>query len=383
VDAGRKSLLDRDLLKELAELFAFGSGQRGAQRFYVLATDAAYLAEHPLAFLGQMQCILSAIITIWPAFDQPSFFERVEYRYQTTGMDAESRRQLLLTEPARGAQHAQDPGVRRCEIEVGDPLAKSHGRMRAYLGQQEGQWGFCPLHEYMIAFINRLVYKRLYYGTNFSNTICRASTLAACHCLHAAVRGQHRFCGFAAPWPAVRYPLRGCRGGTRLLCRKPVRRLRYLGVRAAGTNIALFGGFAASGAIAISGLCTWVLSVSEVSSSLVATRALYFMSFLFGGAGFAVAFGLLAAGVSVTSHFARLLPLWLVVLGMIAAVAGELSSLSLIAYPANLAIPITRFAGFAWLILVGARLPKTLGRTEGVSPEGATASALYEIRSRW
>jgi hypothetical protein len=106
-----------------------------------------------------MQCILSAIIGVWPAFDQPSFLERVEYRHQTTGMDAESCRQLLLTEPAGDAQHAQDPGVRRCEIETGDPLAESHGGMRAYLGQQEGQWGFCPLHEYMIAFINRLVYK--------------------------------------------------------------------------------------------------------------------------------------------------------------------------------------------------------------------------------
>jgi hypothetical protein len=122
-----------------------------------------------------------------------------------------------------------------------------------------------------------------------------------------------------------------------------VSRLRYLGVRAAGTNIALFGGFAGSGAIAVSGLCTWVLSVPEVSASLVPTRVLYFM------------------------------PRWLVVLGMIVAVAGELSSLSLIAYPANLAIPITRFVGFAWLILVGARLPETLRRTEGASPEGATA----------
>src|SRR3984885_1154470 len=152
-----------------------------------------------------------------------------------------------------------------------------------------------------------------------------------------------------------------------------VSRLRYLGVRAAGTNIALFGGFAASGAIAISGLCTWVLSVPEVSASLVATRVPYFMSFLSGGAGFAVAFGLLAAGVSVASHFARLLPRWLVVLGMIAAVAGELSFLSLIAYPANLAIPVTRFVGFAWLILVGRRLPKMLHRTEAACPEGATA----------
>ena len=151
-----------------------------------------------------------------------------------------------------------------------------------------------------------------------------------------------------------------------------VSRLRYLGVRAAGTNIALFGGFAASGAIAISGLCTWVLSVPEVAASLVAARVLYLLSFLFGGAGFAVAFGLLAAGISVTSHFARLLPRWLVVLGMIVAAAGELASLSLIAYPANLAIPVTRFVGFAWLILVGGLLPKTLPRSEGALTEGGT-----------
>jgi len=149
--------------------------------------------------------------------------------------------------------------------------------------------------------------------------------------------------------------------------------LRCLGVRAAGTNIALFGGFAASGAIAISGLCMWVLSVPEVAASLVAARVLYLLSFLFGGAGFAVAFGLLAAGVSVTSHFARLLPRWLVVLGMIVAAAGELSSLSLIAYPANLAIPVTRFVGFAWIILLGGLLPETLRRAEGASPEGGIA----------
>lgn len=152
-----------------------------------------------------------------------------------------------------------------------------------------------------------------------------------------------------------------------------VSRLRYLGVRAAGTNIALFGGFAAAGATVISGFCTWTLSVPEVSASLVATRVLHFMSFLFGGAGFAVAFGLLAAGVSVTSLFARLLPRWLVVLGMIVAVAGEVSSLSLITYPANFAIPITRFVGFVWLILVGCFLPKRLRGTEGASPLDATA----------
>jgi hypothetical protein len=152
VNAGRKSLLSRDLLQELAELFTFGGRQRGAQRFCVFATDAAYLAKHPLAFLGQMQCILSAILGIWSALDQLSFLERVDDRHQTTGMDAELRRQILLTEPAGSSQHVQDPGVRRCEMEAGDPLAESHGGMRTYLGQQEGQWGSCPLHDVWLHF---------------------------------------------------------------------------------------------------------------------------------------------------------------------------------------------------------------------------------------
>jgi len=146
-----------------------------------------------------------------------------------------------------------------------------------------------------------------------------------------------------------------------------VDRLRFLGVRAAGTNIALFGGFAASGAVAISGLCSWVLAVPEVSASLPATRVLHFLSFLFGGVAFAVGFGLLAAGVSVTSYFFRLLPRWLIWFGLFIALAGELSSLSLIAIPATFAIPITRFGGFIWLIAAGAALPKRAPSDEGAS----------------
>jgi hypothetical protein len=137
-----------------------------------------------------------------------------------------------------------------------------------------------------------------------------------------------------------------------------VSRLLYLGVRAAGTHIALFGGFGATGLLVLSSLSTWVLSLPDVSASPIATRALYFFSFLFGGAAFAVMFGLLAAGISITSYLSRLLPRWLFVLGMIVAVAGELSALSLIAFPATFFIPITRFGGFLWLILVGLRLPK-------------------------
>jgi hypothetical protein len=104
----------------------------------------------------------------------------------------------------------------------------------------------------------------------------------------------------------------------------------------------------------------WILSVPEVSASLPVTRALHFMTFLYGGAAFSAGFGLLAAAVSVTSYFARLLPRWLVWFGLLIAVAGELATLSLIALPMTLAIPVTRFGGFLWLIAVGAWMPKHL-----------------------
>ena len=138
-----------------------------------------------------------------------------------------------------------------------------------------------------------------------------------------------------------------------------VSRLRFLGVRAAGSYIALFGGFSASIVLVISALCAWVLAVPEVSASLAATRVLHFMTLLFGGTAFAVAFGLLVAGVSVTSCFFRLLPRWLVSFGLLIAAAGELSSLSLLTLWAAPMIPIVRVAGFVWLIAVGAFLPKT------------------------
>jgi len=143
-----------------------------------------------------------------------------------------------------------------------------------------------------------------------------------------------------------------------------VSRLRFLGVRAAGSYIALFGGSVGSIALAISGLSGWVLSVPEVSGSLAATRVLHFMTVLFGGVFFAVTFGLLAAGVSVTGHFFHPLPRWLVWFGILIAAAGELASLSLLTLPAAALIPIVRVCGLVWPIAVGATLPKTVRTRE-------------------
>lgn len=137
-----------------------------------------------------------------------------------------------------------------------------------------------------------------------------------------------------------------------------ISRLRFYGVRAAGTNIALFGGVSAAVALFLSGMAGWALSVPEVSASAAVAKAIYFLSFLSGGAFYAVGFGLLAAGISITSYFTRLLPRWLVALGMFIALAGEISSLSLITFPANFFIPITRYVGFLWMLFAAAALRK-------------------------
>ena len=135
-----------------------------------------------------------------------------------------------------------------------------------------------------------------------------------------------------------------------------VSRLRFMGVRAAGTNIALLGGLITTIALILSSSVGWILSVPEVLASTALVKAVSFLNFLLGGVVFAVGFGLFAAGVSVTCYFMRLLPRWLVALGMLVALAGELSSISLIAYPANFFIPFTRFVGFIWMLSVAVAL---------------------------
>ena len=59
-------------------------------------------------------------------------------------------------------------------------------------------------------------------------------------------------------------------------------------------------------------------------------RALYYLSYAFGGPGFSMPMGLLLAGVCVPAAFMKLLPKWLVVFGLALAVCGELSWLNLV-----------------------------------------------------
>jgi hypothetical protein len=140
-------------------------------------------------------------------------------------------------------------------------------------------------------------------------------------------------------------------------------RLRFLGVRAAGVYIALFGGLATAFNMMASASLLWATTDPAVVQDGPLLEALFRLQFAFGGPGFSVPFGLLLAGISVTAAFRKLLPKWAVILGVLIAAAGELSWLQILFPKLTFLIPLTRFPGFLWLIAAGFLLPRS---AEGV-----------------
>lgn len=141
-----------------------------------------------------------------------------------------------------------------------------------------------------------------------------------------------------------------------------VSRLRFLVVRAAGAHTTLFGGLAAAFDSAAAAFVLSVLAMSGVAQDGTLVRALHLLAFDFGGPGYAVPTGLLTAGVSVTAGTLKLLPRWIVVLGLLLAVAGELSWFAMMMPAFTFLIPLTRFPGFIWLIAAGFALPASVTR---------------------
>jgi hypothetical protein len=136
-------------------------------------------------------------------------------------------------------------------------------------------------------------------------------------------------------------------------------RLRNLGIRAPGATIALVGGVLAASFASLSALISWTLSQPGILATPAVVHALHDLAFGTGGPGFVVPFGLLLAGIAVPSAFGRLLPRWLVTIGLVLAVVAEVSTLTLLVDGASYLLPAARFAGLAWLITAGALLPKT------------------------
>jgi len=136
-----------------------------------------------------------------------------------------------------------------------------------------------------------------------------------------------------------------------------VSRLRFLGVRAAGPSIALFGGLMTAFNMALTGLILWVMAYPGIAQETAVLRALYYLGCAIGGVGFSVPMGLLIAGLSVPAAIMKLLPKWLVVSGFALGIIGELSALNLVIPQALFLIPLTRFPAFVWLIAAGFALP--------------------------
>jgi hypothetical protein len=141
------------------------------------------------------------------------------------------------------------------------------------------------------------------------------------------------------------------------------RRLRALGITAPGSAIALVGGVLASAALILSALFAWTGGRLPANADPSLARTVADLSFLTGGVTYAVAFGLLVAGVAVTGLLSGLLPKPLAVVGIVVAVAGMLATLSLLADPFGYALPVVRFGGLIWLVWAAAVLPRTRTRT--------------------
>jgi hypothetical protein len=135
-------------------------------------------------------------------------------------------------------------------------------------------------------------------------------------------------------------------------------RVQFLGMKVAGIHIALFGGFVASMALVLSALLEWTLAQPGVADSASATRVLHLLAFAAGGPGFVVPFGLLVAGISLVAGLQGFVPRSLMSFGLLIAAVAELATLVFVAPALGFLLPLARFAGFAWMILVGALLPK-------------------------
>jgi hypothetical protein len=135
-------------------------------------------------------------------------------------------------------------------------------------------------------------------------------------------------------------------------------RMLHLGIRVPGPHIAFFGGMAASVLLSIAGLSTWALGQASAGVPAAVVRLLAGLVFAIGGIGFVGALGLLVAGVAVPALILRLTPRWLAWAGLVLAGLSELSFFGLLWPGFDLLLPVGRFVGLLWLVVVGFLLPR-------------------------
>lgn len=134
-------------------------------------------------------------------------------------------------------------------------------------------------------------------------------------------------------------------------------RIRTLGLDVPGRIIAQLGGTVAATMLAVAGVVTLAATQSHVADSDAALRALYAINFAAGGPAFVMFSGLLLAGIAVPGLLGRVLPRPVAWAGVTIAVVSEIASLAVAFDGADLLLPIGRFGGLIWMLVVAVVLP--------------------------
>lgn len=151
-----------------------------------------------------------------------------------------------------------------------------------------------------------------------------------------------------------------------------ISRLRFLGVTAAGESIAFFGGIGSAVLLLFSALASWSLTRPGIAAADGAMQALQAMNFAAAGPGFVIFLGLFVAGVSIPAGLYRLIPRWLMWLGIVVAIACELASFTVLNFTAGYFIPAGRFISILWMIGIALTLPSSIPGAIPASPTGAS-----------
>lgn len=140
-------------------------------------------------------------------------------------------------------------------------------------------------------------------------------------------------------------------------------RLLRLGIRVPGPNIAFLGGISASILLAVSGLLTWSLGQPIVGESPEILHLLAYLSYALGGVGFVGGIGLLIAGITVPALVLHLSPRWIAWVGLALAALAEISFFTLVVPELAILLPIGRFLGLVWLVVIGFLLSRNRHNT--------------------
>jgi hypothetical protein len=120
------------------------------------------------------------------------------------------------------------------------------------------------------------------------------------------------------------------------------------------------GGIGAAVLLALAALFSWAIASPGAVDPGPSFHTFQFLPFLLGGPGWAGFFALFLAGVAIEAK--DVVPGWLWGLGFFLSIVSALAILVLITIYAAPCLPIARFLGFLWLILVTILLPGKINR---------------------